>query len=129
MPDFEPDDDLSYDYLGRFDLDNEGVFSVDVFQNEDADYFGNLDFGFESFFQAIDFDPYSQDSLVDVLTLGLYDGAGEARLDTSSPDVRGGYDKDEVISFMNHTGFWGIAFVYYDPDIDAYYVDVEDVSP
>lgn len=129
MPDFPPDDDLSYDYLGRFDLDNEGVFSVDVYQNEDADFFGTLDFGFEDFFSAIDFDPYSQDSLADLLTLNLYDGAGEARLDTSSPDVRGGYDKDEVIAFMNHTGFWGIAFIYYDNDIDAYYVDVEDVSP
>lgn len=127
-PDFPDELPDETEWFGRFDLDSEGEFSADVFRNNEFEDDGGFKWELGAFFDAIGFDAHSQVDLLDALTVPLYDSSNTERIDIGGENVRGGYDKDEVVDFLNHTGFWGLGIVYYDYEFDEYFVDLEDVS-
>jgi hypothetical protein len=111
--DFEDETDGG-ENLGRFPTDEDGSY-IDAHMGPDADpqeqFYGDL-------WDAIGID-VDQDFLLDQVTV-----EGTERFDFGDEDARGPYDRDEVIEFLDDTGWWGIADVYYDGEFDEYYIDI-----
>lgn len=114
--DFDDDEADGGEDLGRFELDGEGSYA-DVHAGGGAE-FDPQDMDFSDIFDALDIDVDQEFLLNQIMIDGL------DNYDSSDVDARGPYDRTEVIEFLNDTGWWGIADVYYDADSDSYYVDI-----
>lgn len=119
----DDDDDGSYDFLGRVDLDDEGLYQADVYKSEDAEEPDELHLDLEGMLDLLGVDINDQDVLLDLLTQRV-DNFEDTGLDAKDKDFRGGYDREEIIKFLNETGWWGIADVFYDAEFDEYYINI-----
>lgn len=120
MSDFFPfdgdeEEGSSPEFQGSFPISEDGEWFADVYGQGDGD---NVAFSFHDIFSGLDIDA-SQEFMLDMISVHGLDG-----YDSASDDARGPYDHDEVIQFLNETGWWGIADVYYDEDSGEYYVDI-----
>lgn len=123
MSDFPPDDyefnsteeDFDPPFLGSADIDDQGSH-VDIYADESDPPEGG--YQFRDVFNILDIDP-DQDFLFNQITID-----GTENFDAGSTDARGPYDRDEAIEFLNDTGWWGIADVYYDEETDSYFIDI-----
>lgn len=113
--DFSGDDENAPQFEGRFSLSDDGSWFADVFSQGSDE---NVELGLHDIAQGLGIE-INQDMLLDLIAT-----EGTEDFDSGDPDARGPYDKDEVINFMNETGWWGIADIYYDADFDEYYVNI-----
>lgn len=116
---FEPEDLENSESWGRFPLDEDWNFSVELFQSQDALEPEEVNFDLRPLLDELEVERDQDFIFQQIVIEGVPDD-----YDYGSPDARGAYDKDEVLEFLNATGFWGISLVYYDEDTDSYYVDV-----
>lgn len=124
--DFDPNGEGEgdeFDFLGHVDLDAEGHFQADIYA-ETSDPFDSADaFTLQDMFELIGLDVSNEGDLLDLIT-HRDDNIEGIGFDFSDADARGGYTRDEVIAFLDETGWWGIADVYYDEDYEEYYIDI-----
>lgn len=123
------DDEESGDwqFLGRVDMDDDGQFQADVFQNQDAPEPEDFHLNIDDLLGLMGLELNDQDILLDVLTQRS-DNIEALGFDFSNPNGRGGYEHDEVIRFLNDTGWWGIVDIYYDEDYEEYFIELPDDS-
>lgn len=122
-----PDDEseeTGRDYLGNFDLDEDGIFSADVYRNTDAEAVEDLQLKLDDILDLMGLDINETDVLFDLITQSSVNIFSEFGFDANDKDSRGGYTREEAINFLQETGWWGIADVYYDEEFDEYYIDI-----
>lgn len=105
-------------FIGRFGIDDEGEFFADVFG--DVNETENANWDLRDMLDALDIDLNDKDVMLDQITQDV----DADNLDMSGEDMRGPYDRDEVKQFLDDTGWWGIADIFYDKDYDDYYIDI-----
>lgn len=118
----DDEEDGSYEFLGRVDLDDEGRFQADVFSSEDAENAGT-DFhpDFDQIAELMGLDFHDEDVLIDALTFRAPD-ISQIGYDFNSPNGRGGYTRDELIKFLRETGWLGVVDIYQDEELENYYI-------
>lgn len=122
-----PDDDseeTGETYLGRFDLDEEGHFSADIFRSEMAQEDEELHLKIDDILDLMGLDVNEKDTLFDLITQSAPDVFSSFGFDANDKDARGGYTREEAIKFLDETGWWGIADVFYDEEFEEYYIDI-----
>lgn len=124
-PNQEPPDE--YDFLGRVDLDPEGHFAADIFGATDDPFQNGDTYDLSELFDVIGLEIDNQGDLLDLLT-HRDENIEDIGFDFGSPDARGGYTREEVINFLDDTGWWGLADVYYDSLYEEYFLDLQGVS-
>lgn len=112
-----------YEFLGRVDMDDDGRYQADVFRNNDAEEGDDLRLDLDAMFDLLGVDLNDQDILLDLLTQRIDPEAGNP-IDLADKNTRGGYDREEVLRFLNETGWWGIADVYYDAELEEYFIEI-----
>lgn len=119
----DDNEDDSYEFLGRVELDNNGEFQADVFRSDDAaegadeDLHPNIDQVLELMGLSLD----DEGVLIDVLTTRAPD-ISTVGFDFNSPNGRGGYDQDELVRFIRETGWLGVVDIFYDEGVGEYYI-------
>lgn len=105
-------------FIGRIEIDADGEFFADVFG--DINEAENAEWDLRELLDTLDIDLNDKDVMLAQITQDV--DADE--LDMSNDDLRGPYDKDEVKDFLDETGWWGIADIFYDEEYDDYYIDI-----
>lgn len=123
----DDNDDGSYEFLGRVDLDNEGVFQADVFKSLDAEEDEDLSPDMDNVLSLMGLDIHDEDVLIDVLTTKAQD-VSQVGFDFNSPNGRGGYNQDELIRFLRETGWLGIVSIYFDIGLEEYFIMLPESS-
>jgi hypothetical protein len=120
LDDFYEGDEDNEESLGRIPLDPDGYIEVEIFRDLDAPNVEEINYDLRELYGELGIDPQDPDFQFDQIVIG---GVPED-FDYNDKDVRGGYDRDEAINFLDETGFWHIADIYYDEDTDTYYIDI-----
>lgn len=118
----DDDEDGSYEFLGRVDLDNEGQFQADIFHNLDEEGAQEeLHPDIDAVLELMGLDIHDEDVLIDALTHRAND-ISTIGYDFNSPNGRGGYDNTELVRFLRETGWLGIVDIYFDEGVGEYYL-------
>lgn len=119
----DDEEDGSYEFLGRVDLDNNGEFQADVFHSDDAERSADEDLhpDIDAVLELMGLDIHDEDVLIDALTHRA-DDITTAGFDFNSPNGRGGYDQDELVRFIRETGWLGVVDIFYDNGVGEYYI-------
>lgn len=120
-------EDGSYEFLGRVDLDGEGQFQADVFKSTDAEGVEELHPDIDAVLELMGLDIHDEDVLIDALTRRAND-ITTLGFDFNSPNGRGGYDQDELIRFLRETGWLGVVDIYFDEGVGEYFIELPDNS-
>jgi len=127
--DTNPDDneeDGSYEFLGRVELDDQGNYQAEVFKSVDADDEPfHPDFDQVAELMGLDF--HDEDVLIDALTYRAPD-ISQTGFDFNSPNGRGGYNQDELIRFLRETGWLGVVDIFFDEGLTEYFIMLPDNS-
>lgn len=124
----DDDEDGSYEFLGRVDLDDSGRYQADVFSSEDAENAGE-DFhpDFDGVAKLMGLSLHDEDVLIDALTYRA-DDISQTGYDFNSPNGRGGYSQDELIKFLRETGWLGVVDIFFDEGLTEYFIMLPDDS-
>lgn len=125
----DDEEDDSWEFLGRVDLDNNGGFQADVFRSDDAAEGADEDLhpDIESVLNLMGLSIHDEDVLIDALTVRAND-LSTVGYDFNSPNGRGGYNQDELIRFLRETGWLGVVDIYFDEGVGEYYIMLPDNS-
>ncbi len=121
--------DDNYEFLGRVDLDDDGIFQADVFKSQDNEDASDEDLhpDIDRVLELMGLDIHDEDVLIDALTTRAPD-ISTTGFDFNSPNGRGGYDKDELIRFLRETGWLGVVDIYYDEGLTEYFIELPENS-
>lgn len=127
--DLDDEEDGSYEFLGRVELDQNGEFQADVFRSEDASEGADEDLhpDIDQVLELMGLSLNDEGTLIDVLTTRSPD-ISQVGFDFNSPNGRGGYDQDELIRFIRETGWLGVVDIFFDEGVGEYYIMLPDNS-
>lgn len=119
----DDEEDGSWDFLGRVDLDNNGEYQADVFRSEDVSEGADEDLhpDIDALMNLMGLDIHDESVLIDALTSRAND-ISTIGFDFNSPNGRGGYDQDELVRFLRETGWIGIVDIFFDEGVGEYYI-------
>lgn len=124
----DDDEDTSYEFLGRVDLDSEGQFQADVFKQNDVEIGDEeLHPDIDAVLRLMGLDIHDEEVLIDALTTRAPD-ISTTGFDFNSPNGRGGYNQDELIRFLRETGWLGVVDIYYDEGLAEYFIELPENS-
>lgn len=123
------DNEDEVEFLGRVDLDDEGVYQADVFKNPEAEESqeGDLHPDIDAVLELMGLDIHDEDVLIDALTTRAND-ISTVGFDFNSPNSRGGYNNEELIRFLRETGWLGVVDIYFDEGVGEYYIELPENS-
>lgn len=125
----DDDENDSYEFLGRVDLDSDGRFQADVFKSNDAEEASEEDLhpDIDRVLELMGLDIHDEDVLIDALTTRAPD-ISQTGFDFNSPNGRGGYNQDELVRFLRETGWLGVVDIYYDEGLTEYFIELPEDS-
>lgn len=123
---FNFDSDVLFDqsdidpiFIGQVDLsEGGGVFANVYAEPGESVNVDDIDFSaLEELLGLVDEDTQNFRDLVEELT---------EELDLTADTIRGPFiDEDAARHFLDESGLWGVASIYYDDDNDLYYIDID----